>query len=99
MLPLKLRLSFRFWRTYAPASVVITFCCAFLVRQWGIEFIGTTILLKSITNGAIVFLVNEYQSQRLYYYHNHGLSKPALWMRTLGIDATVFLMAVIPATL
>jgi hypothetical protein len=92
---LQARMLLHFYSGYLPASLLITICCDMLYARWSTGITGVLIIFKLATDLLVLWLVNEYQSRRYYYYHNLGLSKRSLWSITLTADFAVFLLTII----
>ena len=88
-----LRLIGTFYKSYLIASNIITIICIELIYKYGINIITVLIWFKLITLGLIAYYINSYKKNEFYYYQNLGLSKLFLWISTMTIDVSLFVIA------
>jgi len=90
-----LRLIGTFYKSYFIASSVITISCISSIILNGINIITALIWFKFITLGIIIYYINSYKKNEFYYYQNLGLSRLFLWISTLLIDISIFIISLI----
>ena len=90
-----LRLIGTFYKSYFIASSIITISCISSIILNGINVITALIWFKFITLGIIIYYINSYKKNEFYYYQNLGLSRLFLWISTLLIDISIFIISLI----
>ncbi|HEY4147485.1 MAG TPA: hypothetical protein VGM41_01085 [Chitinophagaceae bacterium] len=93
-----IRLIIGFYRSFFPATFLITLCCVFLFREYGPHILVPLLWLKAATLGLVFYFINSYKKKEFYYYRNLGISNVILWSTTLGFDIVlyIFLLTKIP---
>jgi type III secretory pathway component EscU len=66
-----------------------------LIYMYGISIFTVLIWFKLITLGIIVYYINSYKKNEFYYYQSLGLSKLFLWISTILIDLSLFVISII----
>ncbi len=87
-----LRLLGTFYKSYLIASSIITIICMQLIYMYGISIITVLFWFKLITLGIIILYINSYKKNEFYYYQSLGLSKLFLWVSTILIDTSLFVI-------
>lgn len=87
----KIKPMFTFYRNFLFVSSVITCCCFWIFRDFGVVTFSSLFWFKVFTLGIIFFFINSYKAKEFYYYQNLGLSKKVLFASTFSFDFIVFL--------
>ncbi|MBE9468063.1 MAG: hypothetical protein IMY72_07050 [Bacteroidetes bacterium] len=90
-----LRLIGTFYKSYVIASSIITISCMRLIYMYGIDIFTVLFWFKIVTLGIIVYYINNYKKNEFYYYQSLGLSKLFLWISTIIIDLSLFIILLI----
>jgi len=90
-----LRLILSFYRSFAFASITLTFACISIVYTNGIGAFTVVFWFKMATLGLIFYFINNYKKHELYYYKNLGVSRWMLWIPTLTFDFILFIVLTI----
>lgn len=93
------RLLWRFYKSYAWASVSVSLCCAFFIVKYGLEALIPLLWFKAATAALVVYVVRNYKAAEFHYYKNLGLSSVRLWGVTLSFDFALFVLLVVIADL
>lgn len=91
----KLRIALTFYSSFFIASSLITLACLISLDKDGLEALTPWLFLKIFSAAAIIFFINTFKRNEFYYYQNLGLSKTSLWLITMGIDMTIFSLAIV----
>jgi len=66
-----------------------------IIFAYGLEPFAALFWFKVLTLALIFFFINNYKKKELYYYRNLGVSKLFLWISTIAIDLSIFILFVI----
>lgn len=89
------RLVWTFYKSYIFSSVIITLCCLFLFREYGLDSFKAVFWFKIATLGVTYYFINSYKKNEFYYYQNLGVSKLMLWVTSLSFDFIFFVFLII----
>jgi hypothetical protein len=90
-----IRICFTFYKSFLPASAVITICCLSLFWKYGISILTSVLWLKLLTQALVYQYINRVKWAEYHYYHNLGLSKRRLWIVTLVADFVILVILLI----
>jgi len=76
----KIKISFNYYRSFAPFNVAITLLCAFVLYQArSTETLSMLILIKAAGIALSFFLAKILRPQELYYYRNLEIPQAMVW--------------------
>jgi uncharacterized protein with PQ loop repeat len=88
----KVRLLWTFYKSFFPASFIITLLCLKIFWNNGLQSFSFIFWFKLCTLWLIYYYIKEYKKHEFYYYQNLGISKARLWTITLTLDFAIFLV-------
>lgn len=85
-----------FYRQFIWAAQILNlvFIGGYLFWDKNIALLGNSILIKATLWSVLYFFYNQFLSQRYIFYFNLGVSKRALWLVSLCLDALSFFFLV-----
>jgi hypothetical protein len=91
-----LNILLHFYRNFGLiTSSVTAFECLLLWGTGKSLFIITLLVTKLVSQILIAALFIFFQGEKLYFYHNLGLTRPILFGSALVIDMTIWIIAIV----
>src|SRR5437868_6531516 len=78
-----------FYKTFAPATLIISACCCGVFYLNGVETLFSIVLIKGFGGAIIYYAVGILRSRKLVFYYNLHYPPWQLWVAALGIDVLI----------
>jgi hypothetical protein len=88
----KIDLIWNFYKNFIFLSLLITLICAFLLSKYHFIIFPILFWIKVATLGISYIFINSYKKHEYYYYRNLGLSKSFLWLSSIALDISIFIL-------
>lgn len=84
-----------FYKALAIPTLLVTMICTFYIHRFGISSFMPLFWFKLATTACILYYINSNKKNEFYYYMNLGISKHKLYILTLFVDISIFIIAIL----
>jgi hypothetical protein len=91
----QIRRIFTFYRNHFLIGIVISLLCLWVLISNGLIAFQGCFWLKLVSYGIVYYFINQLRKNEYHYYNNLGLKKSVLWVTTLSIDFSTYILMII----
>jgi hypothetical protein len=87
-----LRIICSFYSSVAGLSTLTNISCAVAYYQNGYQALVTAFWIKALLAALTCYFINTFRAREFYYYRNLGFPRTKLWLYTLVLDTSFFII-------